>query len=113
KKMKENPRFIEENKADLCASIQHTIVKILLDQLEKAAKKLKVNDVCIAGGVSANSYLRNELKIRAQKNKWNCFIPAFEFCTDNAAMVAITGYYKFLKNQTGSLTDVPMARMEF
>lgn len=113
KKVKENPNFIEENKADLCASIQHTIVKILLDQFEKAAKKLKVKDVCIAGGVSANSYLRNGLKARAEKNNWNCFIPEFEFCTDNAAMIAITGYFKYLKNQTGSLTDVPMARMEF
>ncbi|HLP10652.1 MAG TPA: tRNA (adenosine(37)-N6)-threonylcarbamoyltransferase complex transferase subunit TsaD [Flavobacteriales bacterium] len=113
KKVKENPNFIEENKADLCASIQHTIVKILLDQFEKAAKKLNVKDVCIAGGVSANSYLRNGLKARAEKNNWNCFIPEFEFCTDNAAMIAITGYFKYLKNQTGSLTDVPMARMEF
>jgi N6-L-threonylcarbamoyladenine synthase len=113
KKVKENPNFIEENKVDLCASIQHTIVKILLDQFEKAAKKLKIKDVCIAGGVSANSYLRNGLKLLAEKNKWNCFIPEFEFCTDNAAMIAITGYFKYLKNQTGTFTDVPMARMEF
>lgn len=108
-----DPDFVAKNMADLCASIQHTIVKILLARLEKAARLHQVSCISIAGGVSANSYLRKGIQELAEKNGWQHFIPAFEFCTDNAAMIAITGYYKFLQGQTGSLADVPMARMVF
>lgn len=108
-----DPGFIEQNLADLCASIQFTIVGMLLTKLEKAALQYQVKDVGIAGGVSANSALRQSLKTLATKHQWNCFIPDFEFCTDNAAMIAITGYYKLQKGETGKLDDVPMARMVF
>ncbi len=113
KEVQKNSNFIQENLNDLCASIQYTIVKILMQKFELAAKKHKVNCICIAGGVSANSYLRNEVALLAQKNKWQSFVPEFEFCTDNAAMIAITGYYKYLNNEFGKYTDVPMARMQF
>jgi N6-L-threonylcarbamoyladenine synthase len=86
---------------------------MLLTKLEKAALQYKVKDVGIAGGVSANSALRQSLKTLAAKHQWHCFIPDFEFCTDNAAMIAITGYYKLQKGETGQLDDVPMARMVF
>lgn len=113
KEVQKNKNFISENLNDLCASIQHTIVKILLHKFELAAKKHKVKSICIAGGVSANTYLRGEVKNLALKNNWQYFIPEFEFCTDNAAMIAIAGYYKFKENEFGSLSDVPMARMQF
>lgn len=113
KQVQKNPDFIKENVNDLCASIQYTIVKILLQKFELAAKKHGVKNICIAGGVSANSYLRNEITALANKNGWKAFIPEFEFCTDNAAMIAITGYYKFLQQEFGKLSDIPTARMQF
>lgn len=109
----QNPHFIEQNLADLCASIQFTIVGMLLAKLEKAALEYNVQNVGIAGGVSANSFLRQSLQTLAAKHQWNCFVPDFEFCTDNAAMIAITGYYKLLKGEVGTFSDVPMARMTF
>lgn len=108
-----NPNFIEQNLADLCASIQFTIVGMLMAKLEKAALEHNVTQIGIAGGVSANSHLRQALKDLCSQHGWIDFIPDFEFCTDNAAMIAITGYYKLLKGETGSLADVPMARMAF
>jgi N6-L-threonylcarbamoyladenine synthase len=113
KEVQKNANFIEQNINDLCASIQFTIVKILIQKFELAAKKHKVKSICIAGGVSANSYLRDQVNLLAQKNNWQSFIPAFEFCTDNAAMIAMTGYYKYLNNEFGTYTDIPMARMQF
>jgi N6-L-threonylcarbamoyladenine synthase len=113
KEVQKNANFIQENLNDLCASIQYTIVKILMQKFELAAKKHKANCICIAGGVSANSYLRNEVQQLAKKNNWQSFIPEFEFCTDNAAMIAITGYYKYMNGQFGKYSDVPMARMQF
>jgi N6-L-threonylcarbamoyladenine synthase len=105
--------FIEKNKADLCASIQHTIVEILTDKLLLAIKKYKVKDVAIAGGVSANSYLRNYLSELSAANDINLFVPPIEYCTDNAAMIAIAGYYKFLNNEF-CLQDVsPVAGLSF
>ena len=109
-KSKENPNFIEENLADLCASIQHTIVKILLKKLVKAAKENNVKELALAGGVSANSYLRAMLEHTGKKHGWKTHIPPFAYCTDNAAMIAITGYYKFLKGETCGLDAVPVAR---
>lgn len=94
KEVAKNPQFIEENKADLCASIQHTILEILFKQLRKVSKDTGINEIAIAGGVSANSGLRNRLVEEGKTLGWNVYIPKFEYCTDNAAMIAIAG--KFL-----------------
>lgn len=108
-----NPRFTEENKNDICASIQKTIVTILLEKLETAARSYHLKSIAIAGGVSANSYLRQSLEKLAERNNWDLFIPEFQFCTDNAAMIAIAGYYKYLKNDFASMDVAPMARMKY
>lgn len=97
KEIKLNPNFIEENKADLCASIQFTIIEILFKKLKLAAKHFGINQIAIAGGVSANSGIRNELNNVAKKSNWEIFIPKFEYCTDNAAMIAITGKFMYEK----------------
>lgn len=106
----ENPNFIEENKNDLCASIQHTIVSFLLKKLTKAMNKTGVRQVAIAGGVSANSYLRENLLQLGQKHQWNVFIPKFQFCTDNAAMVGIAGYFKYLNRDFADVSVKPFTR---
>ncbi len=111
--IKINPDFIEENKADLCASLQKTIIDILMKKLEQAAKDLHVNQVAVAGGVSANSGLRNAFLDYGKRKKWQVFIPKFAFTTDNAAMVAITGYFKY---KAGDFCDVslpPFSRVTF
>lgn len=90
----ENPKFIEENLADLCASIQATIIEILIGKLKKASKETGIKEIAIAGGVSANSGLRNRLKDEGNINNWNVYIPKFEYCTDNAAMVAMAGKFR-------------------
>ncbi len=102
--------FIDENKNDICASIQNRIVSILLNKLKKAAIQTKCNNLCIAGGVSANSGLRKSFEEMGKKNNWNTFIPPFEFCTDNAGMIAITGYYKFKEQQFAELSISASAR---
>ena len=99
KKLKENPKFIKQNLDDICASIQFSIVKILIDKLEKASEQTQIKEIAIAGGVSANSGLRNRIKQMEKTHNWNTHIPPFSYCTDNAAMIAITGYYKYLNNQ--------------
>lgn len=109
-KMAENPDFIEQNKADLAASIQHTIVDILLTKLTKAAKRFSVKEVAIAGGVSANSGLREGLAALGEKKGWTVHIPPFLLTTDNAAMIAITGYYKYLREEFSSLDVAPVTR---
>jgi N6-L-threonylcarbamoyladenine synthase len=106
----ERKKFIADNLADICASVQDRIVSILLNKLKKAAVQTGIKDICIAGGVSANSGLRDALQQTGVKLGWNTFIPKFEYCTDNAAMIAITGYYKFLKNDFTNLDIVPSAR---
>lgn len=111
-KLKENENFVEENLADLCASLQHTIIEILLGKLKRAAKETGINEVTVAGGVSANSGLRNALKQNAEKHRWNLIIPKFEYTMDNAAMIAITGYYKYLKKEFASQDAVPFARTQ-
>ena len=93
---KENPGFVEENLPDICASIQQRIVSILLNKLKKASEQTGIKQVCIAGGVSANSGLRKAFEETGKQEQWKTFIPKFEYCTDNAAMIAITGYYKYL-----------------
>lgn len=103
-------KFIEENLADICASVQKRIITILLKKFSKAAKDLGVKDICIAGGVSANSGLRKAFTELGEQYNWNTFIPEFQYCTDNAGMIAITAYYKFLDKQFAPLTAQPAAR---
>ncbi len=110
--LKENENFIEENKNDLCASLQHTIIDILLSKLKRAAKETGVKEITVAGGVSANSGLRNALAENAKKHRWNLVIPKFEYTMDNAAMIAITGYYKFLNQEFVGQNVVPFARTQ-
>jgi N6-L-threonylcarbamoyladenine synthase len=109
-RIKEDPDFIENNKADLCASLQHVIVSILISKLIKASVQTGIRDIGIAGGVSANSGLRNAMKVEAEKRKWNLFIPEFRYTTDNAAMIGITGYYKYLRGEFSGQDVVPLAR---
>jgi N6-L-threonylcarbamoyladenine synthase len=111
--LKNNPEFIEENKADLCASLQKTIIDILLSKLERAAKDLGIDEVALAGGVSANSGLREGLKQLAQKRNWKTFIPKFAYTTDNAAMIAVTGYFKYIENQFVDHNVAPFSRVVF
>ena len=109
----ERKQFIENNLPDICASIQHRIVTILLNKLKKAAIETGISDICIAGGVSANSGLRKGIEEMGKKYHWNTFIPAFQYCTDNAGMIAITGYYKFLAGQFAELSVNSSARAEW
>ena len=106
-----NPDFVQENMADLCASLQATIIEILMKKLLKAAQELNIKQVAVAGGVSANSGLRQAFHHYAEKYGWEIFIPPFAFTTDNAAMIAITGYYKYMRGEFSSLEDVPYARV--
>ncbi|HEX8515839.1 MAG TPA: tRNA (adenosine(37)-N6)-threonylcarbamoyltransferase complex transferase subunit TsaD [Bacteroidia bacterium] len=106
------PSFIENNRNDICASIQHTIISILTDKLKKASAQTGIREIAIAGGVSANSGLRNALKMIEKEEGWKVFIPKFEYCTDNAAMIAMTGYLKFMKNQFADQSITPLARYE-
>ena len=108
-----NPLFIEQNLKDICASIQFRIVKILIDKFEKAAIEYQIKHIGLAGGVAANSALRTAFEALATKNKWTAHIPPFEYCTDNAAMIAMVGYLKFKMGKLGNQTDVANARMEF
>lgn len=109
--LKINANYIEERKADLCASLQKTIIEILLTKLMKASKETGIMEITVAGGVSANSGLRNELINRGNKLGWKVFIPPLRYTTDNAAMIAITGYYKYLNNEFATQEMVPFARM--
>src|SRR5690606_14866867 len=106
-----NPSFIDENLNDICASFQYTLVKMLLDQLEQASLETGIHQIAIAGGVSANSGLQKSLKAMGEKNGWKIFIPAFEYCTDNAGMIAIVAHHKFLKGEFSSFDVTPLARM--
>jgi N6-L-threonylcarbamoyladenine synthase len=112
-KEKENPDFINEHLNDICASVQYSIVQILLNKLKKAAKAHGIKDIAIAGGVSANSGLREALQMMANEQGWNVFIPAFQYCTDNAGMIAIAGYHKYLANDFVGQDIAPAARMIF
>ncbi len=108
--LKVNENFIIENKHDLCASIQHTIVDILIKKLIRASKLTSIKEIAIAGGVSANSSLRSYLNDLKQKMDWNLYIPKFEYTTDNAAMIAMAGYFKFIKNDFATQDIFPYAR---
>jgi N6-L-threonylcarbamoyladenine synthase len=108
-----NPAFIEQNLVDICASVQYRIVHILLSKLKKAAQETGIKNICIAGGVSANSGLRRGLDEMGKRQRWNTFIPAFQYCTDNAGMIAITGYYKYLENDFAPLSVSASAKAEW
>jgi len=105
-----NENFIPENLNDICASYQQHLINYLLKNLLAVSKETGIKQIAIAGGVSANSALRAQLEILGQKYKWKTYIPKFEYCTDNAAMIAVTGYYKFLENQFCELSVIPMPR---
>ncbi len=109
-KLKDDPDFIEKNKADLSASLQHTIIEMLMSKLVKAAEITGIKDVGIAGGVSANTGLRNAMRAESQKRGWNLYIPEFRYTTDNAAMIGITGYYKYLRKEFTGHDTAPLAR---
>ena len=111
-RLAENPDFIEENKADLCASLQLTIIDILMGKLIRASKQHNIRNITIAGGVSANSGLRKALQEEAKHRRWNLHIPKFEYTMDNAAMIAIAGYYKYLKAEFAGQDTVPFARTQ-
>lgn len=105
-----DPQFVSKNQNDLCASFQKCVVSILIDKLQQAAESTGINQIAIAGGVSANSGLRDTLREVAKKHGWKVYISRMEYCTDNAAMIAITGYYKFLKKEFAGIDTVPLAR---
>lgn len=109
-RLKEDFDFVEKNKADLCASLQHVIVSILINKLVKASALTGIKEIGIAGGVSANSGLRNAMTEEALKRNWNLFIPEFKYTTDNAAMIGITGYYKYLRGEFCGHDITPLAR---
>lgn len=109
----EKKEFIQNNLADICASIQHRIITILLNKLKKASLETGIVDICLAGGVSANSGLRKAFEEMGRKYHWNTFIPAFQYCTDNGGMIAITGYYKYLEGQFADLSVGSTARAEW
>lgn len=112
-RLKEDPDFLQNNLVDVCASVQERIISILLNKLKKAAVQFDIKNIAIAGGVSANSGLRTALNQAAEELNWNVFIPKFEYCTDNAAMIAIAGHYKFLNQDFVGQDIAPMARMKF
>ncbi|GAA4339286.1 tRNA (adenosine(37)-N6)-threonylcarbamoyltransferase complex transferase subunit TsaD [Mucilaginibacter gynuensis] len=108
-----NPDFVQENLNDICASVEKRIATILLNKLEKAALEYNIQDIALAGGVSANTGLRLGLQALCAKRGWNAFIPKMEYCTDNAAMIAIAGYHKYLKGDFIGQDVAPLARMPF
>ncbi len=109
-RIKNDPAFVENNLADLCASLQNVIINILVSKVVKASKLTGITEVGIAGGVSANSGLRLAMLHEASKENWNLFVPEFRFTTDNAAMIGITGYYKYIKGEFTSQSVAPLAR---
>ncbi len=113
KQTKENPDFIEEHLNDICASIQYTLVNILKDKIRKAVKETGIKTIAVGGGVSANSGIREMLLDSQQRYQWNVFIPKFEYTTDNAAMIGITAYYKYLKKEFANLSVTAAARTHF
>jgi N6-L-threonylcarbamoyladenine synthase len=108
---KKDENFVETNLNDICASIQHKLVQMLLKRLGQASLKTGIKEIAIAGGVSANSGLRNSLQALALKNGWSVYIPKLEYCTDNAAMIAMAAHYKYVKKEFVELDVAPLARM--
>jgi N6-L-threonylcarbamoyladenine synthase len=112
RELQNDPDFISDNLADICASVQQRIVSILLNKLIRAAAETGITQIAVAGGVSANSELRMQLEETGRRLGWTTYIPRFEYCTDNAAMIAVTGYYKFLRQEFAAHDATPMARWE-
>ncbi|WP_420552686.1 tRNA (adenosine(37)-N6)-threonylcarbamoyltransferase complex transferase subunit TsaD [Tenacibaculum aiptasiae] len=112
KQEKENPNFIKENLYDICASIQHTIIEILMDKLKNTVKQTDIKHIAIAGGVSANSEIRKRLTLAEKHWKWTTYIPKFEYTTDNAAMIAIAGYLKYLNGKYSDISVTAQARLK-
>jgi N6-L-threonylcarbamoyladenine synthase len=110
KELKKDPDFIQKNLADICASVQHSIIAMLMEKLALAAKQTGVTHIGIAGGVSANSGLRSALQQAGTQHGWHTYIPAFEYCTDNAAMIGITAWHKYLRGEFADLSITPTAR---
>ena len=108
--LKENPNFIEENRADICASFQKALIDILMDKLFKAVKETGIRQIALGGGVSANSALRNRVSMEGQKRGWKTFIPELKFTTDNAAMIAVTGLFKYREGLLSPLDAAPISR---
>ncbi|MFA0960460.1 tRNA (adenosine(37)-N6)-threonylcarbamoyltransferase complex transferase subunit TsaD [Roseivirga sp. BDSF3-8] len=108
---KKDPDFVQNNLPDICASIQRTLISMLMKKLKRAARETGISEIAIAGGVSANSGLRSKLQSEAEKQGWNVYIPAFEYCTDNAGMIAMAAHYQYLAGQFASLDVSPMPRM--
>jgi len=113
KETKNHPDFIEKNLKDICASIQYSIIRILMDKLKKAVNETGINQVAIAGGVSANSGIRQALKDAEKKWGWKCYVPKFEYTTDNAAMIGIAGYHKYLNNDFADFSVTAQSRYKF
>lgn len=111
KETKNNPQFIEEHMNDICASVQHSIVSILMKKLKRAAKETGIHEIAIAGGVSANSALRKQLQLIGEQQQWKTYIPAFQYCTDNAGMIAITAYFKYLRQEFCDINIPIQARL--
>ncbi len=113
KRVADNPNFVAENLNDICASVQHTLVRMVLQKLRRAARELNIKEVAIAGGVSANSGLRKTLYEMGEKEGWNVYIPDFQYCTDNAGMIAMAAHFKYIKNDFSSQDVSPLPRMEW
>lgn len=111
KEKEKDPQFIEKNLNDICASLQRQLIKMLFDKLEKASRETGIKSIAIAGGVSANSGLRHELTLRVKSLGWEVFIPEFEYCTDNAAMVAMAAHYKFQRKMFSELSVAPIPNL--
>jgi N6-L-threonylcarbamoyladenine synthase len=110
KNRRRNPKFVEENLNDLCASIRHTIIEILMKELTEVAAEENINHIALAGGVSANKGLRKALKDKAANMGWTTYIPPLEYCTDNGAMIAMAGYFALLNGEKGSINQPAVAR---
>ncbi len=106
-----NPNFVADNMPDICASLQYTLIRMLMQKLKRAAKEYGIREIAIAGGVSANAGLRTTLNLEAEKRNWNVYIPDFQYCTDNAGMIAITAHFKYLKGDFVQQDATPMPRM--
>lgn len=109
--MAKDPEFMEKNKEDICASFQKTLIDILMDKLVKAAKQTGIREITIGGGVSANSGLRERITVEGKKRGWNTYLPEFKFTTDNAAMIAIAGYYHYLAGERSTMDVAPVSRI--
>ncbi|OEK01739.1 tRNA (adenosine(37)-N6)-threonylcarbamoyltransferase complex transferase subunit TsaD [Roseivirga sp. 4D4] len=111
--LKQNENFIQENVNDICASVQHTLVQMLMQKLRKASRQYRIKEIAIAGGVSANSGLRSALHNLAEKEDWKVYIPSFEYCTDNAGMIAMAAHFKYLKEEFVDQSVSALPRMKF